>query len=243
MVGLFRIPERIVYKSGPTRAEGFTQLIQHVASIDELRLHENPRWVELTSVVAAPKPGDLTRIEDELDAIFCAHLAWLWHHMPDVLQVFGSVEDGYIVAPPPPLVVPEASAKEPSPRAAAAFTPMTAIAVDVAGRPTGYAAGENEQRWKAAVRAAFAGMSVPSSSRVTLEIEYRLDPLQVGHNAPDLDNLLKATIDALDGVLGLRAGSYARTLADDERVDRIVASTRVASPGETPGARMVIAEL
>lgn len=243
MVGLFGIPERIVYKSGPTRAAGFTQLIHHFGSISELRLHENPRWAELASVVAAPKPGELTRIEDELDAILCAHLAWLWHHKPEVLKVFGSVEDGYIVAPPPPLVVPETPTMDPSPPAAAASTPKFAMAVDVAGRPTGYAAGDNEQRWKAAVRAAFAGKSVPSSSRVALEIEYRLDPLQVGHNAPDLDNLLKTTIDALDGILGLRAGRFTRTQGDDERVDRIVASKRVAAPGETPGARMVIAEL
>ncbi len=40
MVGLFGIPERIVYKSGPFRAEGFAQLVRHFASIDELRLSE-----------------------------------------------------------------------------------------------------------------------------------------------------------------------------------------------------------
>jgi predicted RNase H-like nuclease len=65
-------------------------------------LSEYPRWAEL-SRLADPKPGDLTRIEDELDAILCAHLAWLWHHRPDSLQVYGSLADGCIVAPPPPL--------------------------------------------------------------------------------------------------------------------------------------------
>lgn len=74
-------------------------------------------------------------------------------------------------------------------------------------------------------------------------MEYRLDPVQIGHNAPDLDNLLKATIDALDEVLGLRPGRFARPQADDERVDRIVASKRVAGPGETPGARVIIVQL
>jgi len=78
---------------------------------------------------------------------------------------------------------------------------------------------------------------------VALEIDYRLDPLQIGHNAPDVDNLLKATIDALDEVLGLRPGRFARPQADGERIDRIVASKRVASPGEAPGARVVIAKL
>jgi hypothetical protein len=47
---------------------------------------------------------------------------------------------------------------------------------------------------------------------VVVEIDYRLDPSQVGHNAPDLDNLLKATIDALDGVLGPRARQLESTL-------------------------------
>ena len=241
MVGLFGLTERIKYKSGPSRVEGFAQLVQHFASIGELRLVEHPRWAEIARVVANPKPGDLTRIEDEVDAILCAHLAWLWHHRPDSLQVFGSFEDGYIIAPPPPNETPERPTHDPS-------RPMpldstNRFAVDVVGRPTGFAAGVNEQRWKAAVRSAFAGKTVPPSSRIAIEVEYRLDPGQVGHNAPDLDNLLKATIDALDEVLGLRSGTFARPQADDERIDRIAGSKRVASPGETPGARVVIAEL
>lgn len=243
MVGLFGLSERILYKKGPSRGEGFAQLVRHFASIGELRLSEYPRWTELSRVVANPKPGDLTRIEDELDAILCAHLAWLWHHRPDHLQVYGSLEDGYIVAPPPPLHPPEPPGHDHSRQTAPASRFLTAIAVDVVGRPTGYAAGDNEQRWKAAVRSAFASKTVPPSSRVAIEIEYRLDPGQVGHNAPDLDNLLKATIDALDEVLGPRPGRLARPQADDERVDRIVASKRVARRGETSGARVVIVEL
>jgi len=243
MVGLFGLSERIIYKSGPPRAEGFAQLVRHFPSINELRLSENARWAELSRIVADHKPGDFTRIEDEMDAILCAHLAWLWHHRPGRLQVYGSLEDGYIVAPPPPLVTPESPAHDLSRQAPLDSTYLTAIAVDVAGRPTGFAAGDNEQRWKAAVRSAFAGKAVPPSSRVAIEVEYRLDPGQVGHNAPDLDNLLKTTIDALDEVLGLRSGRFARPQADDERVDRIVASKRVARPGEAPGARVVIVEL
>jgi len=104
MVGLFGLAERIVYKSGPRRAEGFVELVRHFASIPELRLSDSARWLELSRVVADPRPGDLTRIEDELDAILCAHLAWLWHHRPGSLQVYGSLADGYIVAPPPPSV-------------------------------------------------------------------------------------------------------------------------------------------
>ncbi|WP_183092439.1 DUF429 domain-containing protein [Nocardioides stalactiti] len=106
MVGLFGLAERILYKSGPTRADGFAQLVRELASIAELRLADSSRWAELTAIVADPRAGDLTRIEDELDAILCAHLAWLWHHRRDALQVYGSFEDGYIVAPPPPSSLP-----------------------------------------------------------------------------------------------------------------------------------------
>ncbi len=243
MVGLFGLAERIIYKSGPSRAEGFAQLVRHFASIGELCLSEHPRWAELSHIVADPKPGDVTRIEDELDAIFCAHLAWLWHHRPDSLQVYGSLEDGYIVAPPPPLTMPEPPADDVSGQASPVSTAKTAIAVDVVGRPTGFAAEDNEQRWKAAVRTACAGRTVSRSSRGGIDVEYRLDPSQVGDNAPDLDNLLKATIDALDEVLGHRPGTFGRPQADDDRVDRIVASKRVARPGEPPGARLLIFEL
>lgn len=241
MVGLFDLTERIIYKSGPSRADGFVQLIRHFGSIDELQLSEYPRWAEITRVVAAPKPGDLSRIEDELDAILCAHLAWLWHFRPDSLRTYGSLEDGYIIAPPPPHKTSAPPTHDRSRQMPSDSKDQ--IAVDIEGRPTGFAAGDNEQRWKTAVRSAFAGTTFPSSSRIAIEVEYRLDPGQGGHNAPDLDNLLKATIDALDEVLGLRSGKFARPQANDERIDRIVASKRAATPGETPGARVVIAEL
>lgn len=102
----------------------------------------------------------MTRIEDELDAILCAHLAWLWHHRSERLTVYGSLNDGYIVAPPPPGVAPDAPAQAPTPPAATTSSLLTVLAVDVAGRPTGFAAGDNEQRWKAAVRSAFADKSL-----------------------------------------------------------------------------------
>ena len=102
LVGLFWLPERILYKKGPDRKPGFELLMRCLASVPELRLDDSPRWAELTTIVALPQHGDLTRIEDELDAILCAHLAWLWRHRPGSLEVYGSLAEGYIVAPPPP---------------------------------------------------------------------------------------------------------------------------------------------
>jgi predicted RNase H-like nuclease len=104
MVGLFGLGYRLDYKKGnqARRAPGFAELLRHLEAVPELRLPDYPRWPVLQAIVATPRPGDLNRVEDELDAILCAHLAWLWHHRPDALQVYGSLEEGYIVAPPPP---------------------------------------------------------------------------------------------------------------------------------------------
>lgn len=116
------------------------------------------------------------------------------------------------------------------------------VDVDVIGRPTGYSAGANEQHWKSAIRKAFAGPRFAAASRIGVDVAFRLDPSQRGNNAPDLDNLIKATIDALDGLLGPRS-IKGRPQADDERIDRILATKRIARDGEEPGARIRVSVL
>lgn len=115
MITLFGLDYRLDYKKGSTarRAPGFAELVRHLESVTTLGLADQPRWNQLRRVVAAPRPGDLTRIEDELDAILCAHLAWLWHHRRDRLDVYGSLDEGYIVAPPPPSHPPRATGATP----------------------------------------------------------------------------------------------------------------------------------
>jgi predicted RNase H-like nuclease len=108
MVGLFGLPRRIGYKKGPARRAGFAELVARFETVAELRLDESDRWAELRRVVASPARGELARIEDEVDAILCAHLAWLWCHRPGALRVYGSLGEGYIVAPPPPVHTPPA---------------------------------------------------------------------------------------------------------------------------------------
>lgn len=73
-----------------------------------LRLAEHPRWHHLRRVVAgATRPMHLNGVEDEVDAIWCAYLAWVWAQEPDRLMVYGDDADGFaaghIVAPPPPV--------------------------------------------------------------------------------------------------------------------------------------------
>jgi len=240
MIGLFQLGYRLDYKKGndQRRAPGFALLAEHLESLSEMQLATNRRWGLLKQILGAPTPGDLNRVEDELDAILCARLAWLWHHRRAALHVYGSVDDGYIIAPPPPAHSPLRPVADLAPRAA----PKTAFERVVLGRPTGYSAGVNEQRWKDAVRLAFVGC-VPIAGRIQVELEFKLTAEQRGRNEPDLDNLIKAAVDALDGVLGIRPGTGERVEADDVRVDKIVASKRRARTDEGPGARIVVSEL
>jgi Holliday junction resolvase RusA-like endonuclease len=124
-----------------------------------------------------------------------------------------------------------------------ATKPLTAFARTVVGRPTGYSAGANERSWKHVVREGFAGCVLPAQCRVQVEVDFVLAPDQVGRVEPDLDNLIKSTVDALEGVLGIRSGTGARVEADDVRIDRIVAAKRPGRAGEEPGARIAVSQL
>lgn len=108
MVGLFRLGSVLPYKSGrgrtpEARRSTFGELLAHLQAIETLSVTSLARWQHLREVVeSSTRHMHLEAIEDELDAILCAHLAWLWHHRPGGLTVFGSLEEGYIVAPPAP---------------------------------------------------------------------------------------------------------------------------------------------
>ena len=108
MVALFQLGSVLPYKakSGRTvdfRRSAFVELLDRMETLQHLRLTDNVRWAGLRqAVIGATRQVDLERLEDEIDAIFCAHLAWLWHYDHDSLQIYGDVSSGYIVAPPPP---------------------------------------------------------------------------------------------------------------------------------------------
>jgi predicted RNase H-like nuclease len=113
MVSLFGLERVLPYKSRRGRSVGsrqaaFTDLIVHLERVCGwlLRLDESPRWRELVSDIrSATRPFQLDRVEDEIDAILCAYLAWLWANRPGSLMVHGDANAGYIVTPPPPTVV------------------------------------------------------------------------------------------------------------------------------------------
>jgi predicted RNase H-like nuclease len=110
MVGLFGLDRVIAYKGkrGRTldsRAEQFDRLfdLMELHCDDPLRLTERDRWHELRhSAREAKTQSRLNLIEDELDAIFCAYVAWVFVTTPAALVTYGAAEGGVIVTFPPP---------------------------------------------------------------------------------------------------------------------------------------------
>lgn len=177
-----------------------------------------------------PGPGEFDRVEDELDGIVCAHLAWLWHRRRSALHVYGSYAEGYIVAPPPP---PPTHVALPPGLVFEQGRPWRTW--NIVERP-GPKFGNSS--WRSAVRLALGTDLEFLGRQVEVELEFRLDPLtQAGRNEPDLDNLIKTTIDAFDGILGTRTWEGASQV-DDVHVRRILAAKRFATPGEPAGAEV-----
>lgn len=126
MVGLFGLGRVLPYKKGAfnTRRAAFARLLDLLEGVPSLRLPESERWATLRArFAAATRPADLDRLEDEVDAVFCAHLAHRWAGGGEDLVVYGDRTAGFLVAPPEPrhaptprgAVVGRASTAEPEP--------------------------------------------------------------------------------------------------------------------------------
>ena len=108
MVGLWDLDLILKYKHKAKyafrfRKSQFSALLAQLNRVESLGLEDVPRWAEIEWIVeGAAKHGDLNRIEDEVDGIVCAYLAWLWAQADARLTVYGDVTSGYIVAPHPP---------------------------------------------------------------------------------------------------------------------------------------------
>jgi hypothetical protein len=109
------------------------------------------------------------------------------------------------------------------------------VTIEVAARPATFAT-VHERAWKEAVMAAIAASKVkPQNARFAVQIDFRLATARNATEVWDLDNLIKPTLDAMEGVFGSRAFRGTPQPADD-RVDRLEASKRMPGPGEVPGA-------
>ena len=113
------------------------------------------------------------------------------------------------------------------------------MTLDVEGRPATFATA-GETPWKEAVRRAVTESGCAAvSGRFAVELEFRLGPARRVSEVWDLDNLIKPTLDAMEGVFGLRPWRGTPQPADDQ-VDEIRAVKRQPEPGEMPGARIEV---
>ena len=90
------------------------------------------------------------------------------------------------------------------------------MTIEVTGRPATFATA-HERPWKEAVRAAVAATGVqPLNARFAVRIVFRLAVARNANEVWDLDNLVKPTLDAMEGVFGLRAFRGVPQPADEE---------------------------
>jgi predicted RNase H-like nuclease len=105
MVRLFGLDRIIRYKKGSVAEKrcGLGKLRQHLISLasGSTGLIATPKLSELLGRDLDVLRGEgLKRYEDTLDAVFCAYLAWhCWRWGADRNEVFGIMEEGYIVVP------------------------------------------------------------------------------------------------------------------------------------------------
>lgn len=106
-----------------------------------------------------------------------------------------------------------------------------------AGKPVLLESSAKVRPWRAAVAQAAALHPPLPEGAVTVEVVFRLPrpkslPKRVTTHTrkPDLDKLVRSTLDALSGVL----------YADDNRVDTLTARKTYATPEEQPGATICV---
>jgi len=122
MVSLFPLDYVIPYKRRqgrdlPALRDAFGRLLDHLEDTcgAVLALAGSARWGVLRATAAgAGRKSELGAIEDEIDAIFCAYLGWLWGTDREQMVVLGDYATGYIVTPTPP--GPTVLAGRPAPR-------------------------------------------------------------------------------------------------------------------------------
>lgn len=110
MVGLFGLTKILEYKAKPgrtceSRRQQFGVLmdLMELHCDDPLNLSGNARWHEIRDVAAsATRQAHLNLIEDELDAVMCAYVAWAFSHQASRLVTYGTAPEGAIVTFPPP---------------------------------------------------------------------------------------------------------------------------------------------
>ena len=123
-VALFRLGRTLKYKAkqgrsvAQLRAE-LLRLMEHIeglASADPpLRVVDCEDWVQLRAAAEkAERKSELRRVEDPVDAVLCAYVAYYSERRPSEVTVYGDAETGFIVTPTLPSDL-EPAPPEPTP--------------------------------------------------------------------------------------------------------------------------------
>ena len=108
-VALFHLDRTLKYKQkrGRTFELLKTELLRLMLLVENLTdanpamdVTPNPEWRRMRSAVeSATRKFELRRVEDPVDAVMCAYIAYYAHHRPDDMTVYGDFATGYIVTP------------------------------------------------------------------------------------------------------------------------------------------------
>jgi Holliday junction resolvase RusA-like endonuclease len=110
------------------------------------------------------------------------------------------------------------------------------VAINVVGRPATFATA-HEIAWKQAVREAVGRAGVPPRPEACfkVQIDFRTPVPRTANDRWDIDNLVKPTLDAMEGVFGLRAWKGVPQPNDDKVVE-LTATKRTVASDEVAGA-------
>jgi Holliday junction resolvase RusA-like endonuclease len=112
--------------------------------------------------------------------------------------------------------------------------------IEVRGRPATFATA-HEQPWKRAIREAIAASDLEPrpDACFKVSIDFRTPVPQTPNDRWDLDNLVKPTLDAMEGIFGLRAWKGVPQPNDDKVVE-LAASKRTVRRAEAAGATIKV---
>ncbi|GAA4302543.1 bifunctional ribonuclease/(p)ppGpp synthase [Klenkia terrae] len=152
-VALFRLGRTLKYKNKPGRTvDGLRAellvLMGHLEGVPELDL--GPSWVALRSAVqTATRKSELRVVEDQVDAVVCAYVAWVAVRRPEEVTTYGSAAEGAIVTPtlPPDLKPgpPVTAAIDPAQRAIQAYADGFAATAAAAERALALVTGMEDE--------------------------------------------------------------------------------------------------
>jgi predicted RNase H-like nuclease/ppGpp synthetase/RelA/SpoT-type nucleotidyltranferase len=101
LVALFDLPRILRYKNKRGRdLESLRSELERLMGLVETVVVPSDEWAVLRAAVAgATRKSQLAVVEDQVDAVVCAYVAWYADRHPDAVTAYGDDETGIIVTP------------------------------------------------------------------------------------------------------------------------------------------------